>query len=262
MVDPEKRSCRIGIDSCTSSHLLFLTTLLPFADITKNSTNMRFTFPTTTIASVSGAAYLASSATTIAAANVGLAYQSGSIRAASKMRSTECSFANGFAVQRASDTGILECGMVETCVEDKTSSAGGRCVALEDEALVDSQRKLTTACTFKNGTAGVKCTNCDGTVDLNKVGCGSCIGKFDLSLFRPPLLFVLTCLNIGKNGKDACVSWSGDITVGEGSCVGPYACANMTATTSIVIGDGSCHDNVACSYIKGECWEVLLERGL
>jgi hypothetical protein len=151
---------------------------------------MRFTFPTTTIASISGAAYLASSATTIAAANVGLAYeQSGSIRAASKTKSTECSFVNGFTVQKASDTGILECGMGETCVEDKTSSAGGRCVALEDEALVDSQRKLETSCTYKNGTTGVKCTNCDGTVDLNKVGCGSCIGEFDLDLHYFVLLY-------------------------------------------------------------------------
>jgi carbonic anhydrase/acetyltransferase-like protein (isoleucine patch superfamily) len=192
---------------------------------------MRFTFPTATISSISGAAYLASTASTVVAASVGLAYEqsSGSIRAASKTRSNECTFVNGFKVRKTPDTGILECGMGETCVEDVTSSTGGRCVVLQDEVLIESHRKLVS-CNFKNGTLGEKCTNnACGTADQSKIGCGSCIGT------------------------NACVGWSGDITVGEGSCLGNEACNQMDATTtgSIIIGDGSCHDNVACKFNEG-----------
>ena len=56
---------------------------------------MRFTFPTTTIASIGGAAYLATS--TAVAASVSVAYENpGSIRAASKtQQGAECSFEKG-----------------------------------------------------------------------------------------------------------------------------------------------------------------------
>jgi hypothetical protein len=193
---------------------------------------MRFTFPATTLASLSGVAYLATNPADVSAKVAGLSHEtSGSIRAASKPQGAECSFLNGFKVQGSNaDTGILICGNGETCVEDDTSSAGGRCVLLEEEVAVESHRELVAvACTYLNGTSGIKCDGlkaCTG-IDQSKVGCGSC------------------------NGPSACLGWFGDITVGENSCRGPEACRDMYTLTNITVGDNSCHDNVACKYVQG-----------
>ena len=190
---------------------------------------MRFSFSATTIASISGTAYLSTTASTGLAASVSYAYDNtGSIRAAKKPKGTECSFVNGFKANQFTDTGILGCSLGEICIEDQTSSAGGRCV--KEDAFVDVHRHLET-CTYSNGTSGTKCVGtsaCDSSVDTDKVGCGSCIGN------------------------KACGSWTGDVTIGEGSCLGNEACYDMTAASPIAIADGSCHDNVACKYNRGK----------
>jgi hypothetical protein len=103
------------------------------------------------------------------------------------------------------DSGILiRCRETETCVKDSTSSLGGLCVDV-DEAYADIlvERQLSTACTFRNGTAGTKCvgSNACGGANIAKIGCGSCIGDY------------------------SCYDMSSDITVGEESCIGSIACA-------------------------------------
>jgi hypothetical protein len=109
----------------------------------------------------------------------------------------ECTFLNSFNefVDRAADAGILNCDIGKTCVEDSTSSMGGRCVEILDEAAYEEayyefglqtnqesglriSRKLAT-CTFANGTAGQKCSGvmaCVGQT-YSEVACGSCNGK-------------------------------------------------------------------------------------
>jgi hypothetical protein len=200
-------------------------------------------FTAATIASISGAVALVSASQVVG--SVGYAYSgsaadssSGSIRGAViKSQGTECSFANGFKAQEhQTDMGILNCGTGLICVEDESSSKGGRCTTAVTGEVAKHHRQLV-ACTYVNGTYGVKCEGpsaCNGA-DTAKIGCGSCIGN------------------------NACSDWTGNITVGEGSCVGTEACRSMYTTSSIVIGDGSCHDNVACKFIKGEHFFVPFE---
>ena len=86
-----------------------------------------------------------------------------------------------FASQDSSvDIGALGCEHDEVCVADASSSMGGRC-------HLYSERKLTfdsavgIACTFADGTAGIKCkgnaNTCKDVTDFSKIGCGSCIGS-------------------------------------------------------------------------------------
>ena len=114
----------------------------------------------------------------------------------------ECVFNDN---NEAVDSGILtRCRETETCVKDSTSSLGGLCVD-NDEAYADIrvERQLSTACTFRNGTAGTKCVGtkaCDNGTNITKISCGSCIGY------------------------QSCIGMSSVITVGEESCIGEYAC--------------------------------------
>ena len=205
---------------------------------------MHYTFSPSTIASLSGTVFLAVASTSQVVASVNFAYDesinaySGSIRAARKTRGTECSFVNAFKVDKTLvDTGILECGSGLTCVEDETSSLGGRCNVLMDMETNIESRRLLVDCTFSDGTTGTKCVGanaCTGS-DITKIGCGSCLGD------------------------QSCRDMYAGVTVGENSCLGDAACHKAghnpydTLTTSLTIKDGSCHDNVACKFLRGEC---------
>ena len=95
------------------------------------------------------------------------------------------------------DVGVHSCSSGEMCVNDSTSSVGGRCIVVSgNEAAFDSenQRKLNNC---------IKCSGsyaCHGT-DSSKIGCGSCIGHA------------------------ACYELPCGVTVGENSCVGEIACS-------------------------------------
>jgi hypothetical protein len=178
---------------------------------------MRFAFPSTTIASISGVAYLASTPATGVTASMSVAYRepnTGSLRATATSRGAECSFLNGFKVQASPDMGIL-CSVGETCVEDKTSSTGGRCVDFAKEKAIAEKHRELADCEFLNGTQGTKCdlpTSCYNA-DRSKIGCGLCISAF------------------------ACYGVKG--TVGEGSCIGANTCYTEDGN-QVTIGDGSC----------------------
>jgi hypothetical protein len=70
-----------------------------------------------------------------------------------------------------------------------------------DDARIESHRQLT-ACTFANGTNGLKCVGLDACTgaDESKIGCGSCYGT--KSCFEP----------------------IGNVTIGENSCHDNVAC--------------------------------------
>jgi hypothetical protein len=222
---------------------------------------MRFVFPSATIASISGAAYLASPSATGVAASVGVAYNepnTGSLRATAPSKGAECSFLNAFKNQAFADMGIL-CGVGETCVEDKTSFTGGRCVDLAKERIIaEKRRELApkTTCTFKNGTSGIKCDGdylgfgdsaCSG-VDPDKIGCGSCIGMY-------------ACSGVtGTVGEGSCVgdyscvtSSRNQLTVGDGSCVGDTSCDRSwtPSASQLTVGDGSCIGFNICRFVNG-----------
>jgi hypothetical protein len=187
--------------------------------------------------------------------NVSYAYtpskaSSGSIRGnvKAKPEETECPFANSFKVQ--ADSGILACEDGLMCVEDYTSSLGGRCAdpttnneedlaneyeKYDEFAAAESHRQLaictaincSQTCTYTDGTSGVKCQGyraCQN-IDPDKVGCGSCHKDY-ACYSRPPA--------------------SRSLTVGERSCRGHYSCYSRTSTTAITIGSYSCSGDRAC----------------
>ena len=93
------------------------------------------------------------------------------------------------------DLSTLQEGQV--CIQDTTSSLGGRCVF--ETSVHERQRELQvgTPCTFKNGTFGVKCvgTRACYNIDVNNVGCGSCYGTYSCQYDG----FGANAVSIGEN---------------------------------------------------------------
>eukprot|EP00956_Cyclotella_meneghiniana_P016966 scaffold27336_cov35-Cyclotella_meneghiniana.AAC.2 len=144
----------------------------------------------------------------------------GSIRA-SATENKECTV-NGVEevdVQEMSeDVGILSCDTGELCLEDSTSSLGGRCFSDPSNPVdLGPQRELCEKCVGDDA--------CDGLTDSDKanIACGSCIGM--------------------RACKD-----SPGVTIGANSCKGNYACYYAYVN----IGDNSCIGVAACNYIYGD----------
>ena len=190
----------------------------------------------------------------------------------------ECLFVNSFKVDRVSaaksndngsnqiDTGILSCPSSYTCVEDSTSSKGGRCVSLldqggdySDESYLDASHRSLVACTFANGTSGEKCVGTQACAPglVASVPCGSCNGYRACRLATYVTFAESTC-----NGDQACANMYKTI-LAEGSCNGVEACLGATGGSPgtvgtdpngyTVIGKGSCLGNKSCSSFIGEC---------
>lgn len=189
----------------------------------------------------------------------------------------ECLFVNSFRADHVSaaksndngsnqvDTGILSCPSSYTCVEDSTSSKGGRCVSLldqggdySDESYLDASHRSLVACTFANGTSGEKCVGTQACAAglVASVSCGSCNG-YRACRFATYVTFAeLTC-----NGNQACANMYKTI-LSEGSCTGAKACYKTsggdpgTVGTDpngyTVIGKGSCVGNAQCGSFIGE----------
>lgn len=260
MVLPSSYVHLISSSNHNSNTSRFTKKPLYFSQPNHQSDTMRFAFPSTTIASISGAVYLASTTSTGVAASVSVAYSepsTGSLRATAMSKGAECSFLNGFKVQASPDMGIL-CGVGETCVEDKTSSTGGRCVDFAQEKVLAEKHRELASCNFRNGTSGTKCDgmfSCYGITDLTKIGCGSCIGGFACAGVTGTV-GEGSCIGASRTTTKTCYTAAGmgTVNIGDGSCVGNQACYKIDTTRlgSITIGNGSCHDNVACKYLEGK----------
>ena len=159
------------------------------------TTNMKLTTATIFIAASTSTASISTSG--VAASILEHGNSKGSVRTAAKKQGVECAIVDSFAVQKSVDVGVLSCSAGELCVEDPTSTVGGRCKVLastDDEAAAlepQRERELCTKCTGNSA--------CFGS-DQSKIGCGSCLGDF------------------------ACEHMESDITIGDDSCVGDYAC--------------------------------------
>ena len=130
-----------------------------------------------------------------------------SVRTSPKKQNVECAFVNSLSVQKSTDVGVLSCGAGEVCVEDSTSTMGGRCKILEsadDEAAAalepQRERELCEKCV---GTYA-----CYDVEDQSKIGCGSCMG-------------IGVCAFLGS-----------DVTIGANSCVGDWACFHSSGELS------------------------------
>ena len=51
----------------------------------------------------------------------------GSVRTAAKKQGVECAFVDKITIRKSADMGVHSCGVGEVCVEDSTSTVGGRC---------------------------------------------------------------------------------------------------------------------------------------
>ena len=177
-------------------------------------------------------------------------------------RGAECTFKDALkATNGSSDTGLLTCEEFETCIEDESSAAGGRCVDLLGEVANDATRSLEEACLKCQGAYYV----CPPDVNLDNIGCGSCNGDF--ACVRLPADAVVRAGSC--NGDSACFYLPPDAVVGAGSCNGDSACFYPSAgavvgadscngdhtcqflDTGVTIGENSCIGNVACYRFSG-----------
>ena len=139
----------------------------------------------------------------------------------------ECTFANEVNIRKkSSDVGILSCDMGDLCVEDFTSSLGGRCVSVSSVPVAlgaQPERQLCDKC------VGDEYQACFG-VDQSNIACGSCMGNH------------------------ACNGLPDSVTVGVNSCIGYKACHYAAYN----IGENSCVGYSACHYAEGELILVCL----
>ena len=132
----------------------------------------------------------------------------GSVSAAAKKQDVECAFVDRIAVQKSADVGVLSCGVGKVCVEDSTSTVGGRCKLLasaDDEAAAlepQRERELCEKCLGNNACVGVD--------DLSRIGCGSCIGVY------------------------ACAQLASGVTIGNNACFGELACDRAYGEMNII----------------------------
>ena len=159
------------------------------------------------------------------------------------------------------DYGILKtCLKDKDCIEDITSSLGGRCVASEmsSESIRSPSHEsikiqngasfVSTPCQFANGTAGIKCVGenaCSGS-DIATIGCGSCIGYYACrNMYDNNIIAENSCL-----GEYACFDMGVNNTISENSCLGGYACAFTNDNSTI--GKNSCIGSNACKETEGK----------
>ena len=114
------------------------------------------------------------------------------------------------------DYGILQtCPEDKDCVDDHTSSLGGRCVERNMFSDGITSASAPTPCTFANGTQGSKCTgaNACGDSNITRIGCGSC------------------------HGNNACENMAANTIIGENSCHGDGACqfTNGKSVTRLLV---------------------------
>jgi hypothetical protein len=224
---------------------------------------MRFTVPTTTITSLSGAALLVALTSREFAASVSHPHKRfnasfGAFGAHVKTEGDECSYEKAVRVKEMHlDIGILGtlgCGSGLTCVEDATSSVGGRCVSLVvAEPVIQSVVDVSLPCKYMNGTIGMKCAGADACSGSNdtRIGCGSCIGDFSCNNLTG-------YVTIGENsclGEWSCAAdprrygESRFVTIGDKSCVYPLSCVGQKG--NVTIGENSCSGFLSCKYANG-----------
>ncbi|KAL7508230.1 hypothetical protein ACHAXN_008534 [Cyclotella atomus] len=182
----------------------------------------------------------------------------------------ECDFVTSFKLRGSdADAGILGCTNPEyVCVEDDSSSRGGRCVP-----DVFAHRKLQTSntppCTTKctgigacgggtdpNIVGAASCCGyraCFGITGTSSIDAGSCLGNKACYKMKNAVIGAKSCRGDSKyKGEDgaygyACAYLQG--TVGYNSCIEYGACYQKSTMNKIFhIGDNSCYGASTCSY--------------
>jgi hypothetical protein len=163
----------------------------------------------------------------------------------SKSATEECSFLASPNLRGVdADLGILSCSDPENiCVEDRSSSLGGRCMSLSS-----GRRKMqeATECDTKCTPASA-CEGLSADFIANNIGLGSCCGDY-------------ACVGVSESstiGEKSCIGYKTcykmlDATIGDNSCTGDsikgadgyygYVCAHASGT----IANDSCYEYAAC----------------
>lgn len=104
----------------------------------------------------------------------------------------ECAFS---LLDASTDIGVLGCNAGFTCVQDESSSTGGRCASIEDK------RELQT-CVKCQGTQA-----CKGLTLAFKnafISCGSCIGDYSVSWWYLSIVILHTRMVSNKITVPVC----------------------------------------------------------
>ena len=156
-------------------------------------------------------AYIAASTSAPSISTSGVA-ASRSVSTAAKKQGVECAFEDRIAIWKSADVEELSCGVGKVCVEDSTSTMGGRCkvlVSADDEATAlepQRERGLCEKCEGKFACYGV---------DQSKISCGSCLG-------------IMACFNLAS-----------DVTIGANSCIYDQACSEAEGELNTVLLDSN-----------------------
>ena len=219
--------------------------------------------------------------TAAVASIVDLAYETESQKQSaneSHQSNDECSFVSSFNLRKAdADLGILsQCSApAHVCVEDASSTLGGRCVP-----VMSRERKLQTTCETKCTPASA-CEGLSQDFIDNKIGQGSCCGEeacvgvsgkvflevmhlyVYLEWITEPLLVCPIILESSVIGEKSCIGNKNcfgmvDMTVGNNSCNGDsvkgydgyygYACAFAKGE----VGSDSCFEYASCYQSQAE----------
>ena len=144
-----------------------------------SSLRMRFSFPTVTLASISGAAVILTTSTPQSVTAILRFYEDTHEKSLSDQHERRATFSVGDECvkfrspgqQDFADVGILGCGLGMQCQSDLTSSTGARCVMLQSGGKTNRRLNIDYGdgsgfyeyyyspginCTFANGTSGIK----------------------------------------------------------------------------------------------------------
>ena len=226
---------------------------------------MRITIPHTSFVVVFGALF-------VDATNIGLAASDHAATAKTKTQEgEECSFVDPTLQTREENISshiIVNCEESDTCVEDDTSSLGGRCLLNQDlvaaiQAAANNMKHGGGECVFNDNNEAVDSeilTRCRETETCVKDSTSS-LGGFCVDndeayadiLVERQLSTACTFRNgtLGTKCVGNLACYGPAITkIGCGSCIGNYSCFGMSSV--ITVGEESCIGIEACYFGKSD----------
>ena len=237
---------------------------------------MRSTIPHTSFVAVFGAFIVDIVASQHIVTNIGLAASDHAATAKTKTQEgEECSFVDPTLQTREENISshiIVNCEESDTCVEDDTSSLGGRCLLNQDlvaaiQAAANNMKHGGGECVFNDNNKVVdsgiltRCRETETCVkDLTSSLGGFCVDNDEAYadiLVERQLSTACTFRNgtLGTKcvGDQACGYGPGITKIGCGSCIGGKSCAGLNIINLLyTVGEESCIGGKACYYGKSD----------
>jgi hypothetical protein len=233
---------------------------------------MRSTIPHTSFVAVFGALFVDIVSSQHIVTNIGLAASDHAATAKTKTQEgEECSFVDPTLQTREENISshIVNCEESDTCVEDDTSSLGGRCLLNQDlvaaiQAAANNMKHGGGECFFNDNNKVVdsgilaRCRETETCVkDLTSSLGGFCVDNDEAYadiLVERQLSTACTFSNgtLGTKcvGDQACFFGPNIAKIGCGSCIGGFSCQYMKP--EITVGERSCIGSSACNRGKSD----------